>query len=212
MSASISATSFGRSQPIGWLHISNGDDHATTWTVTTPVASDLMTGSFERRPKKMKVKMALKISPFFRQLLRSCCIVAAAVCALSTFGWRTGAEAQSDAGYPARPVQLIIGYGAGTIGDVSMRIVAKELTAKLGKAFIIENRPGAAGVIAAQAVAMAAPDGYTLLFDREQLCDRHRMVQVPAVQHSQRFCSDLHRCELRFPGRRQEGIAVQIDA
>jgi len=121
-----------------------------------------MTGSFERRPKKMKVKMALKISPFFRQLLRSCCIVAAAVCALGAFGWRTGAEAQSDAGYPARPVQLIIGYGAGTIGDVSMRIVAKELTAKLGKAFIIENRPGAAGVIAAQAVAMAAPDGYTL--------------------------------------------------
>jgi tripartite-type tricarboxylate transporter receptor subunit TctC len=110
----------------------------------------------------MKVKMAIKNSPTVRRVARTVCVAAAAIGVLGTFGWRTGAEAQSDAGYPARPVQLIIGYGAGTIGDVSMRIVAKELTAKLGTAFIIENRPGAAGVIAAQAVAMAAPDGYTL--------------------------------------------------
>ncbi len=90
-------------------------------------------------------------------------VAAAACCALVTFGWSTGFAAQADQGYPERPVQLVIGYGAGTIGDVSMRIVAKELTAKLGKAFIVENRPGAAGVNAAQAVAKAAPDGYTLL-------------------------------------------------
>jgi tripartite-type tricarboxylate transporter receptor subunit TctC len=70
--------------------------------------------------------------------------------------------AQTYDDYPSRPVQLLIGYGAGTIGDVSMRIVAQQLTNQLGKAFVVENRPGAAGVVAAKAAAMAASDGYTL--------------------------------------------------
>ena len=71
--------------------------------------------------------------------------------------------AQSADDYPNRPVQLIIAYGAGTIGDVSMRIVADKLSSQFGKPFVVENRPGAAGVIAAKAAAMAAPDGYTLV-------------------------------------------------
>ena len=58
------------------------------------------------------------------------------------------APARAQADYPNRPVQLIIAYGAGTIGDVSMRILAEKLSNKLGKNFIVENRPGAAGVIA----------------------------------------------------------------
>jgi tripartite-type tricarboxylate transporter receptor subunit TctC len=71
------------------------------------------------------------------------------------------ARAQAD--YPNRPVQIIIAYGAGTIGDVSMRILAQKLSNQLGKNFIVENRLGAGGVIAAKAAAMAAPDGYTLV-------------------------------------------------
>lgn len=71
--------------------------------------------------------------------------------------------ARAEADYPNRPVQLIIAYGAGTIGDVSMRILAEKLSNQLGKNFVVENRPGAAGVIAAKAAASAAPDGYTLL-------------------------------------------------
>jgi tripartite-type tricarboxylate transporter receptor subunit TctC len=72
------------------------------------------------------------------------------------------APARAQADYPNRPVQLIIAYGAGTVGDVSMRILAEKLSSKLGKNFVVENRPGAAGVIAAKAAATAAPDGYTL--------------------------------------------------
>jgi len=72
------------------------------------------------------------------------------------------ASAQAD-NYPSRPVQLIIAYGPGTVGDVSMRILAEKLTNALGKPFVVENRPGAAGVIAAKAAAVAAPDGHTLL-------------------------------------------------
>lgn len=73
-----------------------------------------------------------------------------------------GSSARAQADYPNRPVQLIIAYGAGTIGDVSMRILAEKLSNQLGKNFVVENRPGAAGVIAAKAAATAAPDGYTL--------------------------------------------------
>jgi tripartite-type tricarboxylate transporter receptor subunit TctC len=85
------------------------------------------------------------------------------LCALAVAISSTAAVAQADKDYPNRPVQLVIGYGAGTIGDVSMRIVAQQLSEQLGKAFIVQNRPGAAGVIAAKAASMAAPDGYTLL-------------------------------------------------
>ena len=81
--------------------------------------------------------------------------------AVTTAGVPPAARAQSD--YPNRPVQLIIAYGAGTIGDVSMRILAEKLSNKLGKNFVVENRPGAAGVIAAKAAALAVPDGYTLV-------------------------------------------------
>src|SRR6185437_15256532 len=76
--------------------------------------------------------------------------------ATGSIGLLSSARAQAD--YPNRPVQLIIAYGAGTIGDVSMRILAEKLSNKLGKNFVVENRPGAAGVIAAKAAAMAAPD------------------------------------------------------
>jgi tripartite-type tricarboxylate transporter receptor subunit TctC len=71
------------------------------------------------------------------------------------------AWAQSD--YPTRPVSLIIPYAAGGVADVSMRLVGGKLSDHLKQQFVIENRPGGGGVVAAQTVASAAPDGYTLL-------------------------------------------------
>ena len=90
-----------------------------------------------------------------RASLSAIAFIIAAVC------FALPAQAQAD--YPNRPVQIIIAYGAGTIGDVSMRILAEKLSNQLGKNFLVENRPGAAGVVAAKAAAMAAPDGYTLV-------------------------------------------------
>ena len=81
---------------------------------------------------------------------------------LAACGSFAPAAAASYQSYPDRPVQLIIGYGAGTLGDFSMRLVAKKLSEDLGQQFVVENRPGAAGIVAAKAAAMAAPDGYTL--------------------------------------------------
>ncbi len=88
-------------------------------------------------------------------------VIIAAVFIVTVVGVAVPARAQAD--YPNRPVQIIIAYGAGTIGDVSMRILAEKLSSQLGKNFVVENRPGAAGIVAANAAAMAAPDGYTLV-------------------------------------------------
>lgn len=71
------------------------------------------------------------------------------------------AEPQND--YPARPVSLIVPYAAGGVADVAMRLLGDKLSGRLGQQFIIENRPGAGGIVAAQATAAAPGDGYTLL-------------------------------------------------
>jgi len=71
--------------------------------------------------------------------------------------------ARGQSAYPTRPVSLIVPYGAGGVADVGMRILGDKLSSRLKQQFVIENRPGAAGVVAAQAGAAAAPDGYTLL-------------------------------------------------
>jgi tripartite-type tricarboxylate transporter receptor subunit TctC len=65
--------------------------------------------------------------------------------------------------YPDRTVRVVVGFPAGGSVDIFARIVAQSLSEQLGHAFIIENRPGASGNIAAEAAARAAPDGYTLL-------------------------------------------------
>ncbi|RAI45268.1 tripartite tricarboxylate transporter substrate-binding protein [Rhodoplanes roseus] len=72
------------------------------------------------------------------------------------------AAAPAQAGYPNRSVRIIVPYGAGGIADVTMRMVAQKLSDKLGQQFIIDNRPGAAGVIGINAVVASTPDGYTL--------------------------------------------------
>jgi tripartite-type tricarboxylate transporter receptor subunit TctC len=86
-----------------------------------------------------------------------------AVAALLFAGFLTPAAAQNAAGYPNHPVVLIVPYGAGGVADVGMRLLGEKLGARLKQQFVIENRPGAAGIVAAQAGAAAAPDGYTLL-------------------------------------------------
>jgi tripartite-type tricarboxylate transporter receptor subunit TctC len=75
----------------------------------------------------------------------------------------------SAAEYPTRPVTLIVAFTPGGPSDVIARIIGKRLTEMLGQPFVIDNRPGAGGNIAAEAVANAAPDGHTLLMGNNSI-------------------------------------------
>ena len=73
------------------------------------------------------------------------------------------------ADYPSRPVTLVVAFTPGGPSDVLARIVGKQMEQLLGQPFVIENRPGAGGNIAAESVAHAAPDGYTLLMGNNSI-------------------------------------------
>ena len=68
-------------------------------------------------------------------------------------------------GYPTKPVRLIVAWPPGSSTDTSARMLAQKLGEATGHTFVVESRPGASGIIGAEAVAKAAPDGYTLLFN-----------------------------------------------
>ncbi len=93
---------------------------------------------------------------------RWCSVLAAS---LGTIGLMSAlapsAEAQT---YPARAVRVVVPYAAAGSTDSTARLIAQALSARLGQQFVVENRPGAGGTIGHEAVAKAAPDGYTLLF------------------------------------------------
>src|SRR5258708_6431653 len=65
--------------------------------------------------------------------------------------------------FPAKPIRLVLPYGAGGVADITARTIAPKMSEGLGQPLVIENKPSAGGIIAAQEVARAAPDGYTLL-------------------------------------------------
>jgi tripartite-type tricarboxylate transporter receptor subunit TctC len=76
-------------------------------------------------------------------------------------GLARGARAQA---WPSRPIRMIVAFGAGSGSDIRARLIGERLAADLGQPVVIDNRGGANGFLAAEAVARARPDGYTLLF------------------------------------------------
>ena len=74
-------------------------------------------------------------------------------------------EARAQSGietWPSHPVRIVVPFGAGGAGDTLARIVAQHLSESLGQAFVVEDRPGAGGIVGTQQIATAPPDGYTI--------------------------------------------------
>ncbi len=74
-----------------------------------------------------------------------------------------GATTALGQSYPTRPIKLVVGFGPGGVADVTARVVGQKLGAILGQTIVVENKPTAGGIVAADTVAKAEPDGYTLL-------------------------------------------------
>lgn len=96
-------------------------------------------------------------NPASRRLLRR---ATSLVCGLALAFSSFAAQAET---YPLKAVRVIVPYGPGGIADVTMRMVAQNMSQHFGQQFFIENRPGAGGVVGMQAGKDAAPDGYTLV-------------------------------------------------
>jgi tripartite-type tricarboxylate transporter receptor subunit TctC len=96
------------------------------------------------------------------------------ICLLG-IGQEAFAELPSE--FPTKPVKLIVPYGPGGAVDITARILAKDLSSMWGQQVVVENKPGAAGMIAANTVAKSSPDAYTLL-----ITDDGVLISMPQIQ------------------------------
>jgi tripartite-type tricarboxylate transporter receptor subunit TctC len=108
--------------------------------------------------------------------------VAASIALLFSITAVVDARAQTPSDYPSRPVQMIIPLAAGSAGDVALRVVAAKMSADFGKQIVIENMPGAAGLIGAERAARAAPDGYTIFGVSDSV-----LTSVPLLNSNAKF-------------------------
>jgi tripartite-type tricarboxylate transporter receptor subunit TctC len=90
----------------------------------------------------------------------------------------TAIAGAQNADYPNRPIKLLVGFAAGGGTDVAARVIAQKMSEILGQSIVVENRPGASGLIAAQDLAKADPDGYTLMMGSQTTC-----AVAPALYH-----------------------------
>src|SRR6202023_2804425 len=86
----------------------------------------------------------------------------AAFCAGFAMSAVAGAASVMAQTYPTQPVKILIGFGPGSAADILARLVGKQMESNLGQPIVIENRPGNSSMIAAETVARASADGYTL--------------------------------------------------
>jgi tripartite-type tricarboxylate transporter receptor subunit TctC len=102
---------------------------------------------------------------------------AAALCALALLP----PAALAQGAYPAKPIRLVVPFTPGGVTDTSGRLIAEQLSRRLGQQVVVDNRPGASGNIGTQQVAAAEPDGYTLLlaFDGTMVINPHVFDKVP---------------------------------
>jgi tripartite-type tricarboxylate transporter receptor subunit TctC len=100
-----------------------------------------------------------------------------ALCVLALLMLDLGSGRSQTPAWPTRTVTVVVGFDAGGVTDVLARLMSQNLSEQLGQSFIVENKTGAGGILAANYVAHAAPDGYTLLFAAAP-----QMLATPKIQ------------------------------
>ena len=106
-------------------------------------------------------------------------VLASALAMSAIAAMQTSVLAQ--AAYPNKPIRLVVPFTPGGVTDTSGRLIAEQLSKRLGQQVIVDNRPGASGNIGTQQVALASPDGYTLVlaFDGTMVINPHVFEKVP---------------------------------
>lgn len=75
----------------------------------------------------------------------------------------TGAQAETAADWPAKPIRYVVPFSPGGVSDGVARVMAEQLSARLGQTVVVENKPGVSGIVGTQQVSRAEPDGYTIM-------------------------------------------------
>lgn len=88
-------------------------------------------------------------------------------------------SAPAQQAYRSKPIRLVMPFSPGSGGDVMARIIAHELNESLGQSVVVDSRPGGSGIIATDAVAKAAPDGYSIPFDLIGIAIGRTQAQYP---------------------------------
>jgi tripartite-type tricarboxylate transporter receptor subunit TctC len=107
-------------------------------------------------------------------------------CALALLALGLAGAANAEEPYPARPIRLVVGFGAGGPTDIPARFIADKLTAALGQRVVVENKPAAAGMIAARDVLSQPRDGYNLL-----LCTHFEAINTAVYKNVQFKLADI---------------------
>ena len=133
-------------------------------------------------------------------------LASAALLLLAT--WQPAFSQDNAAGsYPNRPVRVVVPFAPGGPTDVYARIVAEKLQVALGQPFVVENKPGATGIVGTSGVAAAEPDGYTLVFGSNSSQVISTMLQTKKSFNTQRDFRPLSML-LKYPLYLVVGMAV----
>ncbi|MGO4329075.1 Bug family tripartite tricarboxylate transporter substrate binding protein [Cupriavidus sp. 2TAF22] len=102
-------------------------------------------------------------------------------------GMLSGATQASAAGYPDKPVRMVVAFSPGGPTDIIARVIARKLGERLGQQVLVDNRPGAGGNIASEQVAKAPADGYTLLYNSSSIAISPALFHKPGLNPAEIF-------------------------
>ena len=121
-----------------------------------------------------------------------------------------GQRAVAETAYPTKPIHIIVNFAPGGGVDVIARLVAQGLSEAFGQSAVVENRPGAGGIIGAEYVTKAAPDGYTLLVSNGgALHTNPQLVKPKPYELAEGPCSDQRACSGAESSDRKSLVAGQ---